>query len=362
MTSSNGVDFQSTVNSDGSPRPVSLGAPWRPNTLTLFGTGLRRASDLRVRIGSQEVDADVRRPAGGAPGVDQIVAPLPMTLSRGMTTVSLVVNSQSSATVGTSQASSATQSSATPQSSNPVQLLMQLPARPEPNTLSAADVQLIIAQAVAKAQQIGLAATIAVVDKEANVLGIFKMNGARTDVLLGSTDLPTGQPTKQLPNKCRIRTDWSRFACRSSPAWAFLSDGAALAAISKAGTRGVLQHSGQLDLDAHRELHHPGELSADRQQPTRRAALRRSVFVSSLLGHRNAGPANLPLGLSGDPGGVGIYKNGVAVGGVGVEVDGFYSVDVNCHGLRTIAGRAYRHRGDQGVPAIAGDPELTLFD
>jgi uncharacterized protein GlcG (DUF336 family) len=40
-------------------------------------------------------------------------------------------------------------------------------------------------------------------------------------------------------------------------------------------------------------------------------------------------PANLPLGLAGDPGGVPIYKNGVAVGGIGVEGDGFYSIDIN---------------------------------
>jgi len=35
----------------------------------------------------------------------------------------------------------------------------------------------------------------------------------------------------------------------------------------------------------------------------------------------------LPLGLSGDPGGVPIYKNGEAVGGVGIEGDGVYTVD-----------------------------------
>ncbi len=35
----------------------------------------------------------------------------------------------------------------------------------------------------------------------------------------------------------------------------------------------------------------------------------------------------LPLGLSGDPGSVPIYKNGEAVGGVGIEGDGVYTVD-----------------------------------
>src|SRR5258705_7935222 len=35
----------------------------------------------------------------------------------------------------------------------------------------------------------------------------------------------------------------------------------------------------------------------------------------------------LPLGLSADPGGLPIYKDGVAVGGVGIEGDGIYTVD-----------------------------------
>jgi uncharacterized protein GlcG (DUF336 family) len=37
----------------------------------------------------------------------------------------------------------------------------------------------------------------------------------------------------------------------------------------------------------------------------------------------------LPLGLSGDPGGLPIYKDGLAVGGIGIEGDGLYTVDRN---------------------------------
>jgi uncharacterized protein GlcG (DUF336 family) len=40
-------------------------------------------------------------------------------------------------------------------------------------------------------------------------------------------------------------------------------------------------------------------------------------------------PNALPLGLSGDPGGVPIYKNGVLAGGIGVEGDGVYGVDIS---------------------------------
>jgi uncharacterized protein GlcG (DUF336 family) len=46
----------------------------------------------------------------------------------------------------------------------------------------------------------------------------------------------------------------------------------------------------------------------------------------SRTGHP-ATTANLPLGLSADPGGLPLYKNGTAVGGIGIEGDGLYSLD-----------------------------------
>jgi uncharacterized protein GlcG (DUF336 family) len=44
-------------------------------------------------------------------------------------------------------------------------------------------------------------------------------------------------------------------------------------------------------------------------------------------GTHTAALSNLPLGLSADPGGLPLYKNGVAVGGIGVEGDGIYTLD-----------------------------------
>src|SRR5256884_345170 len=41
------------------------------------------------------------------------------------------------------------------------------------------------------------------------------------------------------------------------------------------------------------------------------------------------GPKPSPLGLSADPGGLPLYKNGTVVGGIGVIAAGFYSVDLN---------------------------------
>ena len=80
--------------------------------------------------------------------------------------------------------------------------------------LSASDVQTIIAQAVGRAQRLGVAATIAVTGREGDVLGVFVMNGARSDILIGSTQAvdPDGLEQQTLPL------------------------GAAAAAVSKAGT------------------------------------------------------------------------------------------------------------------------------
>src|SRR5438552_10529539 len=49
---------------------------------------------------------------------------------------------------------------------------------PSPNALTVADVQQVIAQAVAEAQAQRANATIGVVDRTGNVLGVFKMAGA----------------------------------------------------------------------------------------------------------------------------------------------------------------------------------------
>src|SRR6266508_3350696 len=237
MTNADGSSPQSLVNPDGSARMIGSGAPWAPTTLTLLATGLRYAESVQVLIGDQVMEPMFVRP-GIAPGVDEVGVRMPMNLRNGMNKLSLVANTRSSATAtsgATTQAAGASQSSSTTATSNAVQFNAQGPAAPGPFTLGTDDVKTIIAQAVAKAQQMGVAATIAVLDTEGNPVGIFKMNGARSDVLLGSTNLVTGKPTTLFP----------------------------------------------------------------------------------------------PNGQPQDPGGHPIYKNGVAVGGVGVEFDGLYSIVVD---------------------------------
>ena len=98
-------------------------------------------------------------------------------------------------------------------------------------TLSTSDVQTIIAQAVSAAASINHPVTVAVTDKEGNVLGIFKMTGApATTQFRGGGPGPTLAP---------------------DPVTGFVSSGldgtvvpAKLAAISKAGTAALFSTRG----------------------------------------------------------------------------------------------------------------------
>ena len=172
-------------------------------------------------------------------------------------------------------------------------------------SLSAADVELILAQAVGKAQGLDFAATIAVTDREGNVLGTFAMNGARSDVLMGSTNAvvdPDGLEGTRLPL------------------------GAAAAAVSKAGT------AAHLSSDANAFTTRTANFIVQENIPPGITSqpggdLFGVQFSQLPCSDVTRGP--LPLGLSADPGGVPIYKNGALVGGIGVEGDGFYSIDIS---------------------------------
>lgn len=178
-------------------------------------------------------------------------------------------------------------------------------------TLSTSEVQTIIAQAASTAAQLNRPVTVAVTDREGNVLGVFKMTGAPA-----STQLRGGGPgPSQVP----------------SPLTGFVPLGldgtvvpATLAAISKAGTASLFSTRGNAFTTRTAgfiiQEHFPPGIDFRSGGPLY------GVQFSSLPCSDIKIPG-LPLGLSGDPGSVPIYKNGEAVGGVGVEGDGFYTVD-----------------------------------
>ena len=178
-------------------------------------------------------------------------------------------------------------------------------------TLTTAEVQTIIAQAVSAAAQLGRPVTVAVTDREANVLGVFTMIGA-----LPVAQFRGGGPgTTQSP----------------SPITGFVPVGldgtivpAKLAAISKAATASIFSTRGNAFTSRTASFiiqeHFPPGIDFKAGGPLY------GVQFSSLPCGDIKIPG-LPLGLSGDPGSVPIYKNGEAVGGVGIEGDGVYTVD-----------------------------------
>ncbi|PYS48574.1 MAG: hypothetical protein DMF68_12715 [Acidobacteria bacterium] len=166
-------------------------------------------------------------------------------------------------------------------------------------TLTTGEVQTVIAQAVSAAASLGKPVTVAVVDKEGNVLGVFKMTGAP------STTLISGGGT-------------------SGRGLEGLSVPSSLAAISKAGTAAFFSTTGNAFTTRTAgfivQEHFPPRVDNQPGGPLY------GVQFSSLPCSDIKKPG-LPLGLSADPGSMPIYKGGVAVGGVGIEGDGIYGVD-----------------------------------
>ena len=172
---------------------------------------------------------------------------------------------------------------------------------PSASGLSADDVENVIAQAVAQAEAGGLKAAIAVTDKEANVLGVFNMTGAPTDTLIGGTTrcAPCGLDGVRVPT--------------------------ALAAVSKAGTGALLSSQGHA-FSTRTASFIVQEHFPPRVDFTPGGPLFGVQFSQLLCSDINP---KLALGLSADPGGVPLYKNGILVGGIGVEGDGVYGLDAD---------------------------------
>jgi uncharacterized protein GlcG (DUF336 family) len=181
-------------------------------------------------------------------------------------------------------------------------------------SLSIAEVEQVIAQAVAEAQARGVSASIAVVDRVGNVLAVFRMSGASSSA------------TIQSPG---VAIDGGLEGVNIVPD--------SLAAIAKAMTAAYLSTEGnafttrtasQIVQDHFNPL--------DNQQPggplfgVQFSQLPCSDLLARFSGGASdAGPHRSPLGLSADPGGIPLYKAGTPVGGVGVISDAIYSFDAD---------------------------------
>ena len=203
--------------------------------------------------------------------------------------------------------------------------------------LTASDVKRILAQAVFEAQARGVHAHVTVVDRAGNVLGVFSMPGAPATIAIASG--------------LGVSGGLDGIAQGTVPA--------TLAAVAKAITGAYLSSQGNAFTTRTagqivQEHFNPGELG----QPSGRLYGVQFTQLSCSDVNRNAteggvGPERSPLGLSADPGGLPVYKNGVLAGGIGVEADGRYSLDRNVTDVDT---------DDEEIVAVAGSAGFAAPD
>ncbi|MGH9944137.1 MAG: heme-binding protein [Pyrinomonadaceae bacterium] len=193
---------------------------------------------------------------------------------------------------------------------------------PTPNTnpltagnLTPDDVRTVIAQAVSAAVALNRRVTVAVTDREGNVLGIFHMPGAPARLkFVGGTGF------NQTPNPITGLVPNGLDGADLPP----LLNPVRRAAISKAGTSAFFSTFGNAFTPRTASFiiqeHFPPGVDNQAGGPLF------GVQFSSLECSDVKMPG-LPFGLSGDPGAMPIYKNGVPSGGVGIEGDGIYTID-----------------------------------
>ena len=179
------------------------------------------------------------------------------------------------------------------------------------NFLTEADVQRVIAQAAAEAQARQTPAVITVVDRVGNVLAVFEMTGApatiRTDGGRGVSGGLDNIPQGIVPAAASAITKAITGAYLSSEGNAFST---------RTASQIVQEH-----FNPNERLQPGGPLFGVQFSQFSCSDVNRNQT------HGSIGPKRSPLGLSADPGGLPLYKNGTVVGGIGIEADGVYTLD-----------------------------------
>ena len=189
---------------------------------------------------------------------------------------------------------------------DPIPVLLRPAAAGE--ALTRADVEGLLARAAVAAEAEGLKATIVVTDREANVLGAFRMKDAPQTTKIGSRPgVACGAAGLE---GCDVPS--------------------LFAAISKAGTASFFETTGNAFTPRTAgfiiQEHFPPTVEKQAGGPLFGVQFS-SLPCTDVTVPRGAASGFLPLGLSADPGAVPLYKNGQPVGGIGIEGDGAYTLD-----------------------------------
>ncbi|MCR2832817.1 heme-binding protein [Parerythrobacter lacustris] len=223
-------------------------------------------------------------------------------------------------------------------------------ADPALESLTTGDVQRIIAQAAGEAQARNLPSTIAVTDRVGNVLAVFRMNGAPQTTRISTRQIGGLATAAETVGLQGTDVPASAAAIAKAITGAYLSSGGN-AFSSRTASQIVQEHfppapntvgleSGPLFGVQFSQL--PCSDLSERFNP--------AGGTGALIG-----PKRSPLGLSADPGGFPLYKNGVVVGGIGVVGDGDYGFDPNILDIEVNAEEAIALAGIQG---FAPPPEI----
>jgi uncharacterized protein GlcG (DUF336 family) len=213
---------------------------------------------------------------------------------------------------------------------------------PAQEALTVADVRQIMAQAVGEARARGQPSIIAVTDRVGNVLGVFYMNGAPRRMLT-SRLTATGVLNNPDVDAQGLEVEAVMGAISKAITGAYLSS-AGNAFSTRTASMIVQQHFPPAPTTAGLES---GPLFGVQfsQLPCSDLNTR---FAPGLALNSRIGPKRSPLGLSADPGGFPLYKNGVLVGGIGVMGDGDYAFDNNVLDIDNDAEEAIALAGIQG--------------
>jgi len=204
-----------------------------------------------------------------------------------------------------------------------------------PDSLSSADVETIVAQAVVAAQAQGARATVAVTDRVGNVLAVYAMTGAATTFRIdGGRGVQGGlEQVDTLPSSFAAISKALTGAYLSSGGNAFSTRTASQIVQENFNPQEANQPSGPL-------------FGVQFSQLSCSDIMRRE-------GDAALGPKRAPLGLAADPGGLPLYKNRNLVGAIGVMADGVYGLDLDIRNIDSDVDEQLALAGARGFEAPA---------